>query len=192
MVRAAVFIDGSNFYHACRESLGRTDVDLGKFGRYLVGDRELVRIYYYNCPLPSDAPDEQRRAQERFYGALARVPYLEVRLGKLIPKDFKCSRCSEITRRPVEKGVDMRIGVDMLSLASKGLIDVAVLVSGDGDLVEAIKAVKELGKHVELAALPAGRSWDLVKAADVVHELDLDKMRPLFLAVREPPLPPAT
>ena len=40
----------------------------------------------------------------------------------------------------------MRIGVDMLSLTSKGLVDVPVLVSGDGDLVEAIKAVKELGR----------------------------------------------
>ena len=78
-------------------------------------------------------------------------------------------------------GVDMRIGVDMLSLTSKGLVDVPVLVSGDGDLVEAIKAVKELGRHVELATLPRGRSWELVQAADVVHELDEAKMRPFFI-----------
>lgn len=75
----------------------------------------------------------------------------------------------------------MRIGVDMLSLASKNLIDVPILVSGDGDLVDAIKAVKELGKHVELATLPRGRSWDLVQAADLVHELGADSMRAFFL-----------
>lgn len=75
----------------------------------------------------------------------------------------------------------MRIGVDMLSLTSKGLVDIPILVSGDGDLVEAVKAVKELGKHVELATLPRGRSWELVQTADVVHELDEAKMKPFFI-----------
>jgi uncharacterized LabA/DUF88 family protein len=55
------------------------------------------------------------------------------------------------------------------------------VLTRDGDLVEAIKAVKELGKHVELATLPRGRSWELVQAADVIHELDEQKMRPFFI-----------
>lgn len=182
MERVAVFIDGSNFFFACKDSLGRTDVDLGKFAAWLVGaERQLVRTYYYNCPLPPDAPLEQRNRQQKFYGALARVPYFEVRLGKLAKKEVYCSTCGKTVQRYVEKGVDMRIGVDMLSLTSKNLIDVPILVSGDGDLVEAVKAVKELGRHVELATLPRGRSWELVQAADVVHELDEAKMRPFFI-----------
>lgn len=181
-VRAAVFIDGSNFYHAARESLGRTDIDIGRFAQWLIGpQRDHVRTYYYNCPLPPDALQEQRDQQTRFFGALARAPYLEVRLGKLAPKDAHCPKCGETTKRYVEKGVDMRIGVDMLSLASKNLIDVAVLVSGDGDLAEAVKAVKELGKHVELGALPAGRSWELVQAADLVRDIRPDEMRQFYL-----------
>lgn len=75
----------------------------------------------------------------------------------------------------------MRIGVDMLSLASKNLIDVAVLVSGDADLSEAVKAVKELGKHVELGALPEGRAWELVQAADVVKDITANDMQPFFM-----------
>jgi uncharacterized LabA/DUF88 family protein len=75
----------------------------------------------------------------------------------------------------------MRIGVDMLSLASKNLIDVAVLVSGDADLSEAVRAVKELGKHVELAALPAGRAYELVQVADVVREIGPAEMQPFFM-----------
>src|SRR6266508_1680611 len=105
-MRAAVFIDGSNFYYACRASLGRTDVDLGKFSQWLVGGRELVRIYYYNCPVPADALPETKLGQERFFGALAHVPYLEVRLGKLAPKDFFCRTCNTTRVRYVEKGVD--------------------------------------------------------------------------------------
>ncbi len=182
MSRVAVFIDGSNFFFACRDNLGRTDIDLGRFATWLVGsDRELVRTYYYNCPLPADSSLEAREKQQRFYGALARIPYFEVRLGKLAKKEIHCGECGKTTQRYVEKGIDMRIGVDMLSLTSKGLIDIPILVSGDGDLAEAVKAVKELGKHVELATLPRGRSWELVQVADVVHELDVDKMRAFFL-----------
>jgi uncharacterized LabA/DUF88 family protein len=182
MVRVAVFIDGSNFFFACRDSLGRTDIDLGKFAKWLIGpNREHVRTYYYNCPLPADSPPDMIRKQQKFYGALARIPYFEVRLGKLSKKEVHCSACGKTAERYVEKGVDMRIGVDMLSLASKSLIDVPILVSGDADLVEAVKAVKELGKHVELGTLPRGRSWELVQAADVVHELDEPKMRPFYM-----------
>lgn len=177
----AVFIDGSNFYHACRNNLGRTDVDLGAFARWLVGDRrELVRTYYYNCPLPSSEPEDRRVAQQKFFAALAHVPYFEVRLGRLSSANLLCSACGQTTPRQVEKGVDMRIGVDMLSLATKGLYEVAILVSGDGDLAEAVRAVKELGKHVELAALPKGRSWELIQAADVVHEIAASDMTPFL------------
>lgn len=75
----------------------------------------------------------------------------------------------------------MRIGVDMLANASKNLYDVAVLVSGDGDLVEAVKAVKDLGKHVELATFPKGRSDELAAAADVITQLSASAMTPLLL-----------
>ena len=181
-MRVSVFIDGSNFYHCCKHSFGRTDVDLGKFADWLVGpSRQLVRTYYYNCPLPPDHPEDERDKQQKFLGALAHVPYLEVRLGRLSKKQATCPNCQKPFQRFAEKGVDMRIGVDMLSLASKNLIDVAVLVSGDADLAEAVKAVKELGKHVELAALPAGRSYELVQAADVVKDIDPSDMQPFFV-----------
>jgi len=182
MSRVAVFIDGSNFYHCCKTNLGRTDINLGEFAAALVGsDRELVRTYYYNCPLPADKPEAMRQSQEKFFGALNRTPYFEVRLGRLSQKTVKCPECGAETQRWTEKGVDMHIGVDMLSLSSKNLIDVAVLVSGDADLADAVKAVKELGKHVELATLPIGRSWELVQTCDVVHELDATWMAPYFI-----------
>ncbi len=181
-MRVAVFIDGSNFYHCCKDSFGRSDVDLGKFADWLVGPtRQLVRTYYYNCPLPPDHPEDERKKQQTFLGALARVPYLEVRLGRLSKKQTICPNCHKPIQRFTEKGVDMRIGVDMLSLASKNLIDVAVLVSGDADLSEAVRAVKELGKHLELAALPAGRAYELVQVADVVREIGPAEMQPFFM-----------
>lgn len=182
-MRVCVFIDGSNFYYACKENLGgRTDVNMGSFAAFLVGPaRDLIRTYYYTCALPPDHDDPSRQAQQRFFTALQRVPYTELRLGKLVKRENQCEACGDKRSRYQEKGVDMRIGVDMLAAASKGLYDVAILVSGDGDLVEAVKAVKDLGKHVELATFPKGRSDELAAAADVLTVLNSGEMKPLLL-----------
>lgn len=81
----------------------------------------------------------------------------------------------------MEKGVDMRLGVDVLSAAAKDMYDAAVLVSGDGDLAEAVKSVKELGRHVEVAAFPKNRAYELVQAADVSRDLTVAELKPLLI-----------
>ncbi len=180
--RVAVFIDGSNFYYQCRDNLGRTDVDFGAFTGWLVSPaRTLVRTYYYTVPLTPDHSEEQRTSQQKFLGALHRVPYLEVRLGKLVRRDTTCPACGDHRERHVEKGVDMRIGVDMVGGAAKKLYDTAILVSGDGDLAEAIKAVKELGQHVEVASFPKGRAYELMQEADVCRDLTVADLTPFYL-----------
>jgi uncharacterized LabA/DUF88 family protein len=172
MKRVAVFIDGSNFYHCCIESLGRADIDFKDFTTWLVGSgRDLIRTYYYNCTLPPDAPLAKRETQEKYYEALSKIPYFEVKRSRLAHRFIKCSKCGAMTKRWVEKGVDMHLGVDKLSLASKNLIDTAILVSGDADLRNAVQAVKDLGKHVELATLSKGRARALEEVCDVVHDI---------------------
>jgi len=47
-----------------------------------------------------------------------------------------------------EKGVDVQIGVDMVSLAADGLVDIAILASSDSDLQPAIKELVRRGKEV--------------------------------------------
>lgn len=45
----------------------------------------------------------------------------------------------------------------MVRMACGNLIDTAILVSGDGDYVAAVKMVKESGKHLEWAYF--NREW---------------------------------
>jgi len=72
--RVCALIDGSNFYHACRSQIGRTDIRLGDFARWLVGpERALIRTYYYNCPLPPDAPEEVASFQGHLADELAQA-----------------------------------------------------------------------------------------------------------------------
>ncbi len=170
--RVAIFIDGSNLYNGMRENLSNTRVNLSEFIRQLRGDRRLFRTYYYNAPLTSDYDEDLREGQHRFFESLRRIPYVTVRLGRL-------------HRRPdgslVEKGVDVAIAVESLSLAHQDAFDVALLVSGDGDYIELVEALKRLGKHVECAMFRNQSAGILLEYVDRFTPLDeLDWSKVLF------------
>ena len=64
------------------------------------------------------------------------------------------------------KGDDIYLSTDMVSLAYENIYDTAVLVSGDGDFVPAIKRVQKLGKKVENAYFRVSSSNFLKKVCD--------------------------
>lgn len=70
-----------------------------------------------------------------------------------------------------QKGVDMRIGLDIASLALKRLVSTIVIVTGDSDLVPAMKLARREGLRVYLD--PLGQSFvrpELKKHADRIVE----------------------
>lgn len=71
------------------------------------------------------------------YEAQKALLYGERKLSDLIDADF------EIETR--QKGVDMKIGVDIASLAFKKQVDQIILVAGDGDFVPAAKLARREG-----------------------------------------------
>lgn len=54
---------------------------------------------------------------------------------------------TEIIKKPREKGIDVKIAVDLIKLARKGLYDVAIIFSQDTDLNEAIDELYEVKKE---------------------------------------------
>lgn len=161
--RVAIFIDGSNFYHCLKSETGNPYIDLRKLATKLVGERRLVRTYYYNAALDPKREPEKAKAQQRFLDKVRRMDYVELRLGRLLHTG---------DGRTVEKGVDIKIAVDMLKLARADVYDVATLVSGDGDLADAVQAVKDMGKHVENAFIATGRSRHLQDVCDRLILMD--------------------
>ncbi len=154
--RVAVFIDGSNLYHSLEENCGRYDLNFHAFSRKLAKGRTMFRTYYYNVLQDPERNPQGYQDQQKFLTALHNTPYLEVRLGG--------SKMRGATT--VQKGVDIMIATDLLRFAWDDRYDVAVLVSGDGDFSYAVQAVKDMGKHVEVAAFPANLSSELVSVSD--------------------------
>ena len=174
--RVAIFIDGSNLYHGLRGNFGRYNINFADFTSKLCVSRHLFRTYYYNVLQDSLQRPDAYREQQEFLDTLRQTPYLEVRLGS-----------TKLTQGiPVEKGIDIMLATDLLYFAWNDSYDVAVLVSGDSDFAYALQAVKNMGKHVEVAYFESGVSKDLLSVADNRYLMDRHFFTGLWISKRRP------
>ena len=160
--RVMIFIDGSNLYHSLKNHFGRTDLDIGRFCNKILGRRHLIRIYYYNARVGQKEEPERYKQQQVFFAGVNTIPYSELRLGRLVYNNWP-------SVPPYEKGTDVQLATDMLTHGFRGNYDVAILVAGDSDYVGALQAVKDSGKHAEVALFgKEGTSRQLRQVADKV------------------------
>ncbi len=166
--RVMIFIDRSNLYHSLKQVAGRTNIDFGAFCARLANGRPLIRAYYYNAAVDQERERQRYKDQQRFFESLRQIPRLEVKLGTLVYRDFP-------NVPPYEKGIDVRLATDMLTHAFRANYDTAILVSGDNDFADAVQAVKDLGRNVEIALFGSpGSSRRLRDVADDVIALGPD------------------
>lgn len=141
----------------------------------------LFRIYFYDCPpLEGDATHPldgqplrfsatpQARQNRALLDSLELEPDFAVRRGTLLQTGWKLGRTAlrrlqkkidpKIEPRDIvpdisQKGVDMRIGLDIATIAIKHTVDILVLVTGDSDFVPAMKLARKEGLRVYLECL---------------------------------------
>ena len=75
-----------------------------------------------------------------------------------------------------QKGVDMRIGIDIASLAYKKLVDQIILVSGDADFVPAAKLARREGIDFVLDPMWNHISPDLNEHVDGIRSVQLSSI----------------
>lgn len=165
-VRVMVFIDGSNLFWACKTLSFK--IDLKKLVDVLVDGRNLVRPCYY-CAIPGNPSQKQ----VNFYRKLKYLGFY------VVSKQLKIRKDKSGKSIFVEKGVDVALVTDMLSMAFRNAYDVAVLVSGDDDYIGAVEEIKRMGKRVEIASFEYNLeknqrfiSSDLKMSADKFTSLD--------------------
>ena len=91
------------------------------------------------------------------------TPFIEVRLGIWKQRGDTL----------VEKGVDVMLATDLVAHAYQDHYDTAIVVSGDADFYPALQAVKDVGKHIEVAAFDSNLSTESSRVAD--YSLRLNK-----------------
>lgn len=166
--RVCVYIDGYNLYFGLDEKGWRRYLwlDVPAFARSLLKPHQsLVGVKYFTTRLSFPAGSVQR--QSTFLDALTFRGGLEIVYGNFIYNDDGCKACGSSWSRREEKQTDVGIAVHMLRDAYEDAYDVALLVSGDSDLVPVVEAIENEhdGKRVVVAFPPKRVSEALRRSA---------------------------
>lgn len=142
-----------------------------------VADEYLFRIFYYDAPqfkgkvsLPVSGGERTFQSSDKWLLHLAKLERFAVRVGTLgfrgwRPKNTPIAGAAlqDADFEPIfeQKGVDMRIGLDIASFSSERTVDRVLLVSGDTDMIPAMKHARKAGLEVGLIQLPAPPALNL-------------------------------
>jgi uncharacterized LabA/DUF88 family protein len=156
---------------------------------------ELLRIYWYDAapatgllknPIDGSAIDLTRnqvyRSNISLHQALETHPDFALRMGESAVYGWTIgsSALTSLTKKPrapaaddlvpniQQKGVDLRIGLDLARLALRGLVSSVVVVTGDSDLIPAFKFVRREGVRVYLDHMTHGVRRELKVHADLI------------------------
>jgi len=150
----------------------------------VVQDEEVFRVLYYDCApysgtvkLPVSGTQFTFSGSDKWLEELACKDLFAVRRGVLKFRGYKPKRTPVNPTGPPtdadfdpdfeQKGVDMRIGLDIGAYSANHAVDRIVLVTNDTDCVPAMKFGRKSGLQVVIAELPNGRvAPELVMHAD--------------------------
>jgi uncharacterized LabA/DUF88 family protein len=141
----AVFVDVANIFYAAKAA--GVDIDYVTLLKASSAGRDLVRAYAYT------GLDPDNENQRNFHEFLRRHGY------KVVSKDIR-----KYGDGKVKANLDIELVVDMMKTARN--LDIAIVVSGDGDFAPAIRAVQEQGVRVEVVSFRGNTSSDLMDVAD--------------------------
>lgn len=161
----------------------------------------LYRIFFYDCPplmkrtqLPISkkaidlSQTETAKARIAIHAELQKLRKVALRLGRLNEKIGWRVKADAASRwinsqetiiptdddfeiDTVQKGVDMRLGLDVASMAFKKQVDQIVLVAGDADFVPAVKLARREGIDVVLDPMGGTPARDLIANVDGIRDI---------------------
>lgn len=155
------YIDGFNLYFGIRKSKWTKYywLDVEKLSiNLLAKDQYLVEAKYFTSPIRGNANKQKR--QSTFLEATECMGVKPIK-GKYRINPYECRDKSVTHYIPVEKMTDVNIAVQMVIDGMKDKYDTALLITGDIDLIPAIRAVKrECRNKKVIVAFPPNRVCD--------------------------------
>lgn len=168
IARLMAFIDGGYIRENFRKK-AESDIDFGKLENILTetfnsncrgmytGD--LIRTYFYDAIV--DVTHQKYSEQNEYHNRI-KSHGIQVVLSRLKPAG------NNETGKLKQKGVDVRLAVDMITKAYQNHYDYAILVAGDDDFLDVVKAVKDhTGKRV------MGLFFEDTVSSDLKDEYDI-------------------
>lgn len=190
--KVAFLVDGAFFmqrFEAINKKLPKV-IDLEKYVQQQISQIQaktgsdskdiLFRILYYDClPYEKELKDPSTKAvlppnkfceyKKRFIATLKNKDFMALRLGTLSLNGWKLDTYSGKHKPDFkQKGVDMKIGLDMAWMASRKTIDKIALITGDADFISPMKLVRREGILVYLMPMGQKVKAELAEHADFI------------------------
>ena len=179
--RLMVFIDGAYLRELCDTYFGKKNIlyaharsafarlswtFIRMFDTYSPNPfrANLIRIYYYDAIVDEAHPDYE--AQRKYFNSIDDQYAYTVRLRKLVESSKKGFK---------QKGVDVLMAIEALTKAYRDHYDTGMFMTGDGDFVPLVEAVKDAGKKTMCVYYPPNSSVDLIRCCDMRISFD-DKL----------------
>lgn len=158
--RVGVFVDAQNMYHSAR-NLYHAKANFKKILDQAVNGRQLIRAFVYVIKTESGE-------EKAFFEALEKGGYeIKVKDLQVFPGGMK------------KADWDVGMAVDAIILADK--IDVAVLVTGDGDFIPLCEYLRvNKGLKVEVVSFGRSTSSRLKEVVDVFTDIGDDPKKYLI------------
>lgn len=176
MKKAAVFIDGGQLRNCAKQAkLPYTPDLIVKIAHAcLASGEELFRTQYYDCEefqgsvkLPVSGKTKVYTGSNPLLSDLSRRELVAVRRGVLKFRGWERTKASlkeakaptaltdaDFRAKWEQKGVDLRIGLDIVTMTESRGADLIVLLTGDTDLIPAMKLARGRGLQIAGVDLP--------------------------------------
>lgn len=200
-MKVLILIDAKNFeqgfYSLCSERKQFRFIDFYKISTFLMNylknnvqykehGLQHVRTYFYTgeftdkliekieyftknisdkeiASLLSKAKKDKKK-QANFFKIAKNYYFFEVRTKPL--------QFSTYDKKIIQKGVDVQLAVDLVDFTHKNIFDIAVILSGDIDLLESVKTAKGMGKQIIIFGENNSISEEMKKYADYFIDIE--------------------
>jgi uncharacterized LabA/DUF88 family protein len=157
-LRTYVYVDGANLFNSAKRRFGymTPNCDIAVLARAIAGiasNRKLERIFYYIGVPKLEHDARNHNWWNKKLSAMGRSSVTVIRRNlkqrELTIKLSGVVHHESTNKKLIEKGIDLRLGLDLVKHARLSLFDLAIVFSQDGDLAEAVDDAYEIaqGQH---------------------------------------------
>lgn len=178
-----LYVDASNLFGALSDLLPNGSyIDFKDILKCIEEDFHVHKVKAYGAYLPDEpaAPPSRKRfigAHNKFFKSMAAIPKVEFYKGYFSGTSGK------------EKGIDVKLAVDLLKDAYEGSYKCGVIMTGDDDFLYSIECVRKINVPVHLAAFGSRFPFGIAHNTNhrIVYDLNDFFKNSVFPALTRPP-----
>ncbi len=187
MRKAYILIDGENFVHGLVSALSAcnviktrdelTAVNLDSLFGDMLGVKTVTQYYSTRIHMPPKSSSLVKKIEKMRLWNGKWIPYIANQNVKIIKAGFlkaryskPCPNCRKSTEILLEKGVDVRLGVDIVEFSIEK--PAIYVVSSDSDLIPAIVSARTNGARVVYVAIEGSVNKAVSKSASVTKIIE--------------------